>query len=67
MGLVLKALWLDLVDKKLGDCTTVVKDDAQEVTEKVVMTTLVLKKQASQTCQTICKFYSYKLICSDCI
>ena len=56
MGLVLKALWLDLVDKKLGDCTTVVKDDAQEVTEKVVMTNLwSLKKQASQTCQTICK------------
>ena len=66
MGLELKALWSDLVDKKLGDCTTaVVKDDAQEVTEKVVMTTLVLKKQASQTCQTICKFNSYKLICSD--
>ena len=43
MGLELKALWSDLVDKKLGDCTTVVKDDAQEVTEKVVMTTLVLK------------------------
>ena len=44
MGLVLKALWLDLVDKKLGDCTTVVKDDAQEVTEKVVMTTFGLKR-----------------------
>ena len=44
MGLVLKALWSDLVDKKFGDCTTaVVKDDAQEVTEKVVMTTLVSK------------------------
>ena len=59
MGLELKALWSDLVDKKLGDCTTaVVKDDAQEVTEKVVMTNLwSLKKQASQTCQTICKSY----------
>ena len=30
--------------QEVGDCTTaVVKEDAQEVTEKVVMTTLVLK------------------------
>ena len=49
VDLELKALWSDLVDKKLGDCTTaVVKDDAQNVTEKVVMTTFGLEMKTSQ-------------------
>ena len=49
MGLELKALWSDLVDKKFGDCTTaVVKEDAQEVTEEVVMTNLWSLKETSQ-------------------
>ena len=66
MGLVLKALWLDLVDKKLGDCTTVVKDDAQEVTEKVVMTTFGLKRnKPARHAKLFVSLILYKLICSD--
>ena len=53
--------------QEVGDCTTaVVKEDAQEVTEKVVMTTFGLKRnKPARHAKLFVSLYLYKLICSD--